>query len=145
MRAVGVGRAFDDGKARRLCAQIHVERHAGQEARGPTLSGRGAFRGQERGGLPPARSFFIQVPFRRGALYRAAMLNRSGPEGDIAVIRFEDAEFTVIRAGRFVRCGVSGALIPVEELRYWSVDLQEAYRGPEEAMIRWHEIHKANA
>jgi hypothetical protein len=37
MRAVGVGRIFDDGQARRLCAQIHVKRQAGQEARGPRL------------------------------------------------------------------------------------------------------------
>jgi hypothetical protein len=37
MRAVGVGRAFDDGQARRLCAQIQVKRHAGREARGPHL------------------------------------------------------------------------------------------------------------
>jgi hypothetical protein len=34
---LGVGRVFDSGKARRLCAQIHVKRHAGLEARGPHL------------------------------------------------------------------------------------------------------------
>jgi hypothetical protein len=35
--------------------------------------------------------------------------------------------FRVIRPGHFVLCAVSGARVPLEELRYWSVDLQEAY------------------
>jgi len=34
------------------------------------------------------------------------------------------------KAGAFVRCGVTGKPIPLEELHYWSVDRQEAYSGP---------------
>jgi hypothetical protein len=30
-----------------------------------------------------------------------------------------------------VRCAVTGVAIPLEELRYWSVDLQEPYATPE--------------
>ena len=67
------------------------------------------------------------------------MLNRNDPAGDQAIVRYGDHDFTVIRNGRFVRCAVSGAPIALEDLRYWSVDLQEAYRGPEEALQRWRE------
>ena len=38
-------------------------------------------------------------------------------------------------------CAVSGERILLDELRYWNVDLQEAYRGPEEATQRWKETH----
>lgn len=61
-------------------------------------------------------------------------------EPDLARVRYGDAEFTVLAPGRFVRCAVSGELIPLEELRYWNVDRQEAYRGPAEALARWKEL-----
>ena len=44
--------------------------------------------------------------------------------------------FRVMRPGAFVRCAVTGAAIPLEELRYWSVDLQEAYSSPEAVLQR---------
>jgi len=44
--------------------------------------------------------------------------------------------FRVIRPGRFVACAVTGEAIPLEELRYWSVDRQEAYASPEIATRR---------
>ena len=34
------------------------------------------------------------------------------------------------------RCAVTGAPIPLEELKYWSVDLQEAYSSPEVVLQR---------
>jgi len=34
-------------------------------------------------------------------------------------------------AGNLVRCAVTDARIPLDELKYWSVDLQEAYAVPE--------------
>ncbi len=64
-------------------------------------------------------------------------MNKHDPGGPEAVLRYEDNEFTILRQGLHVRCAVTGARIPLDELRYWSVDLQEAYRGPEEAMQRW--------
>ena len=39
--------------------------------------------------------------------------------------------FRVIKPGRFVVCAVTGQPIALEELRYWSVDRQEAYASPE--------------
>ena len=35
-----------------------------------------------------------------------------------------------------MRCAVTGAPIPLDELRYWSVDLQEAYASTEAALAR---------
>jgi hypothetical protein len=51
-----------------------------------------------------------------------------------AVLDYRDAEFAVIRPGRFVRCAVTGARIPLEALKYWNVDRQEAYASAEAAM-----------
>lgn len=65
------------------------------------------------------------------------MLNRADPSSGEAVLRYGDHDFEVVRPGGFVRCAVSGALIQLDDLKYWSVDLQEAYRGPEEALQRW--------
>ena len=48
-----------------------------------------------------------------------------------ARVEFLDGELRVVRPGAFVRCAVTGVAIPLEELRYWSVDLQEAYATPE--------------
>lgn len=44
--------------------------------------------------------------------------------------------FRVIKPGHFVICAASGAPVPLEELRYWSVDLQEPYASPELATKR---------
>lgn len=68
-------------------------------------------------------------------------MNKIEPLGQLAVVRYEDADFTVLRKGSFVRCAVSGAPIPLDELRYWSVDQQEAYRGHAEAIQRWKELN----
>jgi hypothetical protein len=35
-----------------------------------------------------------------------------------------------------VRCAVTGLPIPLEELKYWSVDLQEPYANPEAVLMR---------
>jgi hypothetical protein len=35
-----------------------------------------------------------------------------------------------------VRCAITGAEIPLEELRYWSVERQEAYASPETVLQR---------
>lgn len=59
------------------------------------------------------------------------------PAGDLAVVRYGDGELTVLRPGRFVVCAVSGKRVPLDDLRYWSPALQEAYAGPAEALERW--------
>ncbi|WP_305097641.1 DUF2093 domain-containing protein [Croceibacterium aestuarii] len=37
--------------------------------------------------------------------------------------------FRVVKPGHFVSCAVTGESVPLEELRYWSVERQEAYAG----------------
>lgn len=68
-----------------------------------------------------------------------ALLNRSdrsGPASGEAEIKYLDGDFRVIRPGAYVRCVVTGAAIPLEELKYWDVDRQEAYASPEAVMQR---------
>ena len=55
------------------------------------------------------------------------MLTRSDPPGGEARVRYADADYQVLSAGSFVRCAVTGEAIPLDELKYWSVDRQEAY------------------
>jgi hypothetical protein len=53
-----------------------------------------------------------------------------------AKVEFLDGDFRIVRPGAYVRCAVTGEPIPLEELRYWSVDRQEAYATPAAAMQR---------
>lgn len=55
-----------------------------------------------------------------------------------AEVRYLDGDFRVVRPGTFVRCAVTGEAIPLDELRYWSVDLQEAYASPQAVLARLH-------
>ena len=62
------------------------------------------------------------------------MLMSSGEQA--ATLLYGPNGFRVIRPGRFVTCAVTGEPIPLEQLRYWSVDRQEAYATPEIATRR---------
>lgn len=62
--------------------------------------------------------------------------DRPAPMPGEADVKYLDGDFRVIRPGAFVRCAVTGVTIPLEELRYWSVDLQEAYATPEAVLQR---------
>jgi len=55
---------------------------------------------------------------------------------DEAMVQYLDGDLRVLRPGAFVRCAVTGVAIPLDELRYWSVDRQEAYASPEAALKR---------
>ena len=60
------------------------------------------------------------------------MLNKFGPSGHgEAQVQYLDGDFRVISPGTYVRCAMTDARIPLDELKYWSVDLQEAYARPE--------------
>ncbi len=59
--------------------------------------------------------------------------------GEAAVLEYFDGEYRVISQGNYVACAVTGVRIPLEALRYWSVDLQEAYVGPAAALKRMQE------
>jgi hypothetical protein len=58
-----------------------------------------------------------------------------------AKIRYLDGEVQVLAPGEFVRCAVTGRAIPLEELRYWSVELQEPYADAEVSLKRYRETH----
>ena len=53
-----------------------------------------------------------------------------------ARIRFLDGDFRIVSPGTFVRCAATGQPIPIEELRYWDVDRQEAYATPQALLER---------
>ena len=57
------------------------------------------------------------------------MMNRieTTRRGGEARIRYLDGDFQIVTPGAFVRCAVTGHKIPLDELRYWSVERQEAY------------------
>jgi hypothetical protein len=62
--------------------------------------------------------------------------DRRPPVQGEATIEFLDGDFRVVKPGGFVRCGVTRQPIPLDELRYWSVDLQEAYVSREAVLER---------
>ena len=75
------------------------------------------------------------------------MLNRSdrsSPMNGEAEVKYLDGDFRVVKPGAYVRCAVTGQAIPLEELKYWSVDLQEAYASPE-AVLERHRAQYARA
>ena len=61
----------------------------------------------------------------------------------IAVLQYLDGEYRVVTPGGYVVCAVTGAQIPLEELRYWNVDLQEAYANAAAASQRYRETRKS--
>ena len=56
-----------------------------------------------------------------------------------AELEYLDGEYHVVKPGSFVLCAVTGTQIPLDALRYWSVDLQEAYASPAIATARMQE------
>jgi hypothetical protein len=72
------------------------------------------------------------------------MLNRTGfgPSDGEAIIHYGDAEYRLMKPGAFVRCAVTGARIALEDLKYWSVDRQEAYVDAAAANQRFREFPK---
>ena len=64
---------------------------------------------------------------------------RSFQRQDEAKLRYGNGDFDVISPGAYVRCAVTGERIPLDELRYWSVGLQEAYATPEASLKRHRE------
>jgi len=44
-----------------------------------------------------------------------------------AQLHYGASDFTIMKPGAFVVCAVTGEKIPLERLRYWNDDRQEAY------------------
>ena len=53
-----------------------------------------------------------------------------------AKLKFKHNYFEIIEDGDFVSCAISGKEIPLQNLNYWNVDLQEAYFSPIEVNQR---------
>ena len=49
------------------------------------------------------------------------------PSGE-AKLHYGSSDFTILEGGAYVLCAVTGEQIPLEELRYWNDDRQEAYK-----------------
>ncbi len=58
-----------------------------------------------------------------------------------AKLRYLDGEVQVMTPGKFVRCAVTGQAIPLDELRYWSVALQEPYVDAAASLSRFREVN----
>ena len=54
-----------------------------------------------------------------------------------AKLNYKHNSFDIIEEGNFVVCAVSGKEIPVDQLTYWNVELQEAYYSPIEVNERY--------
>ena len=67
----------------------------------------------------------------------STVLNKFGPSGHgEAQVQYLDGDFRVVSPGTYVRCAISDVRIPLDELKYWSVDLQEAYSVPSAVLQR---------
>ena len=55
----------------------------------------------------------------------------------LALLHYGDGEYVVLKPGGHVVCAVSGQRVPLEALRYWSVQRQEAYATAREAWRRF--------
>jgi hypothetical protein len=69
---------------------------------------------------------------------RRRTMNRietSGRGGE-ARVRYLDGDFQIVTPGAFVRCAVTGQEIPLDELRYWNVERQEAYADAAASLSR---------
>ena len=53
-----------------------------------------------------------------------------------AVLEYKPNTFVIIEEGDYVVCVISKKQILLENLNYWSVELQEAYYSPVEAKIK---------
>ena len=59
-----------------------------------------------------------------------------------AKLKFSHNNFEIVESGDYVVCAVSGKKIPLNQLTYWNVELQEAYFSPKEAQQRYEELNK---
>ncbi len=60
----------------------------------------------------------------------------------LAKLKYGPNTFEVLKKGDYVICAISGKEIPLNQLTYWNVELQEAYFSPKEAQIRYEQLIK---
>ena len=59
-----------------------------------------------------------------------------------AKLKFHPNNFEIIEEGDYVVCAVTRKNIPLSQLTYWNVELQEAYFSPKEAHQKYEELNK---
>ncbi len=59
-----------------------------------------------------------------------------------AKLEYLDNDYYTVTPGDYVKCAVTGQKIPLSELKYWSVELQEAYSSPHVSFQRYLEARK---
>ena len=57
-----------------------------------------------------------------------------------AKLKYLANTFEIIERGDYVECAVSKKKIPLENLNYWNVELQEAYFSPKEVKQRFEKL-----
>lgn len=67
-----------------------------------------------------------------------SMLNTDGQRP--ARIQYLPGSFRLLSPGDFVICAVTGQRVPLQRLRYWNADLQEAYASAEIAARRYADL-----
>tara|TARA_B100002019_G_C20936464_1_gene434666 strand:- start:418 stop:618 length:201 start_codon:yes stop_codon:yes gene_type:complete len=60
-----------------------------------------------------------------------------------AKLKYKANSFDVLEPGDHVICAVSNKKIPLNNLNYWNIELQEAYYSPKEVKIRFDQIKKS--
>jgi len=63
-------------------------------------------------------------------------LEKKFPLKGEATLVFGDGDYQVVSPGKFIRCAVTGEPIPLDDLRYWSVELQEPYANADISLRR---------
>ncbi len=53
-----------------------------------------------------------------------------------AKVVYQDGDYQVLKHGTFVKCAVTNDPIDLEDLRYWSVERQEAYKTADISLKR---------
>jgi hypothetical protein len=62
-------------------------------------------------------------------------LNPILPQQREAKLKYLDGDYQVLREGEFVRCAVTNDPIRLDNLRYWNIDKQVAYKSAWEAFL----------
>ena len=57
-----------------------------------------------------------------------------------AKLKYLANTFEIIEKGDYVECAISKKKIPIENLNYWNVELQEAYFSPSEVKKRFEKL-----
>ena len=59
----------------------------------------------------------------------------------LAKIKYLPNNFQILEDGDYVECAVSGKKIKIEQLTYWSVELQEPYYSYKEAFQKKEQLN----